>query len=87
VFGTDLVSIVGARYILSRAGKLGDDLMPQFFTAVFAGAALLAGYNWMKRATLRQAEAAQRAQTGRQVPRDLGALVWDDASGVYRPRT
>jgi hypothetical protein len=71
--------------ICSHAGKFGDDLMPQLVTAVFAGAALLAGYKWMKRETLRQAKATQRARDSRGA-RDLGALVWDETSGVYRPR-
>jgi hypothetical protein len=61
--------------------------MPQLFTAVFAGAALLLGYRLMKRNLTRQAVAVQRAKTQAGSARDLGALIWDEAAGVYRPRT
>ncbi len=61
--------------------------MPQLFTAVFAGAALLFGYRFMKRKTLRQAAATQRTKANRAEARDLGALVWDETAGVYRPNT
>ncbi len=65
--------------------------MTQLATAILAGAAMLLGYRLIQKQAERQAEAvratarAARQQAGR-VQRDLGALVWDEHAGVYRPR-
>lgn len=61
--------------------------MTQLASAVLAGVAMLLGYKLIQT----QAEAvkatakAARSQAGR-VQKDLGALVWDERAGVYRPR-
>lgn len=65
--------------------------MTQLATAVLAGAAMLLGLKLFQKQAERQAEAvratarASRQQTG-QVQKNLGALVWDEHAGVYRPR-
>ncbi len=65
--------------------------MTQLATAVIAGVAMLFGYKLIQKQAERQAEAvratarAARHQASR-VQRDLGALIWDDGAGVYRPR-
>ncbi len=70
--------------------------MPQLIALALAGAGLYAGYRWLARgmaktsgaagqtgeATARNAADATRSAT----PKDLGALDWDEAAGVYRPR-
>jgi hypothetical protein len=67
--------------------------MPQLVVLGLVGAGLYAGYRWLAREVRRAAAAAEReraqserraAQTAR-IPRDLGALVWDDEARVYRP--
>ena len=65
--------------------------MPQVIALALLGAGLYAGYRWLARAAsdigagMRRAEdeLAQKA-TGR-IEKDLGALEYDRASGVYRP--
>ena len=64
--------------------------MTQLATAVITGAAMLFGYKILQRFADRQAEAvratsAAQARTGRS-QRDVATLVWDERSGVYRPR-
>lgn len=65
--------------------------MTQLATAIITGAAaMLLGYRLVRKQAERQAEfvraaSTARARTGR-VQRDLGTLVWDERSGVYRPR-
>lgn len=66
--------------------------MPQLAIAMIVGAGLMAGYKWVSRELQRQSDLAARAEvreaqeTAAKVPRDLGALEWDEAAQVYRPR-
>jgi hypothetical protein len=67
--------------------------MPQVIALALLGAGLYAGYRWVTRATREIADQMQRADealrqeanTGR-IEKNLGALEYDPASGVYRPR-
>ena len=65
---------------------------------VAAGVAAYAGYRWFQKqmdrsegavrqaeAELRRAAEAKAGQAGAEA-KDLGALVWDEASGTYRPK-
>lgn len=67
--------------------------MPQLIALALVGAGLYAGYRWLAREARRAAAAAEQAraeierraaETAR-VPRNLGALEWDDETHVYRP--
>ncbi len=66
--------------------------MPQVIALALLGAGLYAGYRWVTRATREIADQMQRtdealrqeANTGR-IEKNLGALEYDPASGVYRP--
>ena len=61
--------------------------MTQLATALIAAAGMLFGYKLMRNQVDRQTEAARATSRGRtRVQKDLGALVWDEHSGVYRPR-
>lgn len=65
--------------------------MPQFAIAMIVGAGLMAGYKWVQRELQRQVDTAEAARAASEppsavTPRDLGALEWDEAAGVYRPR-
>lgn len=67
--------------------------MPQVIALVLAGAGLYAGYRWVSREIRRALAAASEAQEELRnqatkvsgVPKDLGALEWDEEAGVYRP--
>jgi hypothetical protein len=67
--------------------------MPQVVALMLAGAGLYAGYRWIARqltqaaaeAARAQEEIARRAAEAAGAPRDLGALEWDEKSGVYKP--
>jgi hypothetical protein len=63
--------------------------MPQLVVLGLVGAGLYAGYRWLANEVRRAAAAAERerAEIARQarVPKDLGALEWDDEARVYRP--
>lgn len=66
--------------------------MPQVIVMALLGAGLYAGYRWFARASREMAAELQRAQdeTTRRaragaIEKDLGALEFDPASGVYRP--
>lgn len=67
--------------------------MPQFLLLLAAGAGLYSGYKWISRELHRASsadEAAAEAQRrasggGKGAPKDLGDLVWDEATGSYRP--
>jgi hypothetical protein len=67
--------------------------MPQLIAVFVAGAGIYAGLKWLSKALESQARMAarqadelrRRAEKGR-VPKDLGTLEYDPASGVYRPR-
>jgi hypothetical protein len=66
--------------------------VPQLVLLGLVGAGVYAGYRWLMRAAgeleseLRRSEdeAARRAAGG-SVAKDLGALEYDPASGVYKP--
>ena len=65
--------------------------MPQVIALALLGAGLYAGYRWFRRTAREigaemqrgEEELGQRA-TGR-IEKNLGALEYDPASGVYRP--
>jgi len=66
--------------------------VPQVILLGLLGAGLYAGYRWFARASKELAADLERAQdelrrraTGRAIEKDLGALEYDPASGVYRP--
>ena len=64
--------------------------MTQLATAVITGVAMLFGYKLIQKQAERQAEAMRATasaarQQAKRVQRDLGALVWDEQAGVYRP--
>ena len=65
--------------------------MTQLATAVITGVAMLLGLKLIQKQVERQAKAvratarASRSNGGR-FQKDLGALVWDEQAGVYRPR-
>ncbi len=68
--------------------------MPQVIALILAGAGLYAGYKWVAKQLTSAAEEAARAREEELVrrqgeatgaPRDLGALEFDEKSGVYKP--
>jgi hypothetical protein len=63
--------------------------MPQLVILALVGAGLYAGYRWFTRTTKEIAAEIRRTEDElRQrahVVKDLGALEYDPASGVYRP--
>lgn len=65
--------------------------MPQVIVLALLGAGFYAGYRWLARAAGEIGEQIRRAdeETGRKphtrIEKDLGALEYDSASGVYRP--
>jgi hypothetical protein len=66
--------------------------MPQLVAAVLIGAGLAAGVKWIAREMARASDVVRqtheqmtRAPELNSVPKDLGALEWDDEAGVYRP--
>lgn len=66
--------------------------MPQLAIAMIVGAGLMAGYKWVARELQRQSDSAELAQAEMRRrtevgPRDLGSLEWDEAAGVYRPKS
>ncbi|MFA5948933.1 MAG: hypothetical protein WC807_01475 [Hyphomicrobium sp.] len=67
--------------------------MPQVVAIMIAGAGLYAGFKWVSRlvsqakdAARNMEEQAERARTAARGPKDLGALEYDQETGVYRPR-
>jgi hypothetical protein len=68
-------------------------MMPQFFVLALVGAGLYAGYRWFTQAAQEitadiepaEDELRRRAAAGR-LEKDMGALEYDPASGVYRPK-
>ena len=65
--------------------------MPQVIALALLGAGLYAGYRWLSRTTGEIAAQMQRAEeelgqraAGR-IEKNLGALEYDPATGVYRP--
>ena len=66
--------------------------MPQVIALALLGAGLYAGYRWFTRAAseIGAEHAARRGRGARQkaagrIEKNLGALEYDPASGVYRP--
>jgi hypothetical protein len=64
--------------------------MPQVIALALLGAGLYAGYRWFTRTTREIAAQMQRAeeevrQGAGRIEKNLGALEYDPASGVYRP--
>jgi hypothetical protein len=66
--------------------------MPQIVAAVLIGVGVAAGVKWIAREVAKAAQAArlapedlQRHEPVTAAPRDLGALVYDAKTGVYRP--
>jgi hypothetical protein len=65
--------------------------MPQVIALALLGAGIYAGYRWFTRAARQMALEMQRAEEEpRQGPagrneKNLGALEYDPAAGVYRP--
>ncbi len=65
--------------------------MPQVIALALLGAGLYAGYRWFARAAgaigdaITRAEDEGRQQSQGRIEKDLGALEYDAASGVYRP--
>lgn len=64
--------------------------MPHLVVAALLGAGLYAGYRWVARAARQALDEAERAfeerGTEAKVTKDLGALEFDAAAGVYRPK-
>ena len=68
--------------------------MPQLIALALLGAGAVAGYRWVTRqfeaakaaAENAEAELRKAADVATGQPKDLGALEWDAAAGVYRPR-
>lgn len=66
--------------------------MPQLAVLALLGAGLYAGYRWYERTAQRIASEIRRTEDelrrramGDAIEKDLGALEYDPASGVYRP--
>ena len=65
--------------------------MPQVIALALLGAGLYAGYRWFTRTTreiaaqMQRAEEELRQEAGIALEKNLGALEYDPASGVYRP--
>ena len=66
--------------------------MPQFLVLALVGAGLYAGYRWFTHATQEIAAEIKRTEdelirraSGGALEKDMGALEYDPASGVYRP--
>ncbi len=69
--------------------------MPQLIVLMAAGVGLYSAYKWVAREAAKATAAADQArdalrrkadgaQTGG--PKDLGTLVFDEATGTYRPK-
>jgi len=65
--------------------------VPQVIALALLGASLYVGYRWIARAAgsigarIERAEDELRPQSHHPIEKDLGALEYDPASGVYRP--
>lgn len=66
--------------------------MPQVIALALLGAGLYAGYRWFTRTTseiaaqMRRAEEELRQGAAGRIEKNLGALEYDPAAGVYRPQ-
>lgn len=69
----------------------GRCAVPQVIALALLGAGLYAGYRWFARAAgdvgaaIVRAKDERRQQSQGRIEKDLGALEFDAASGVYRP--
>ncbi len=70
--------------------------MPQLIVLLAAGVGLYSAYKWVSREAAKATAAADRAREALKRkadaapaggPKDLGALVFDEATGTYRPKT
>lgn len=66
--------------------------MPQIVAAMLIGAGIAAGVKWLTKEVGKAAQAARLSpedlsghEPVRVAPRDLGVLVYDAETGVYRP--
>jgi hypothetical protein len=65
--------------------------VPQVIALTLLGAGIYAGYRWFTRAAqeigaeMRRSEDELRQQATGRIEKNLGALEFDPASGVYRP--
>ena len=66
--------------------------MPQLVVLALVGAGLYAGYRWFARTSRQLAaevkrteEELRRRASGAAIEKDLGALEYDPATGVYKP--
>ena len=55
--------------------------MPQLLLLLAAGAGLYSGYKWFSRELAKASVNAKERGA-----KDLGALVWDEKLGAYRPK-
>ncbi len=70
--------------------------MPQLLFMMAVGAGVYSAYKWIAGEAEKAADAARRAQEelrrhaegggAGNAPKDLGALVWDEKTGAYRPK-
>jgi len=66
-------------------------VVPQVIALTLLGAGIFAGWRWLTRAAsdmaadMRRAEDELAQKTAGRIEKDLGALEYDPASGVYRP--
>lgn len=70
--------------------------MPQLLFVMAVGAGVYSAYKWIAGEAEKAAEASRRAQEELRrhaegggvggAPKDLGTLVWDEATGAYRPK-
>jgi hypothetical protein len=67
-------------------------MVPQLFVLAVVGAGLYAGYRWLTQGTqeitvdVRTAEEELRRRASGALEKDMGALEYDAATGVYRPK-
>jgi hypothetical protein len=65
--------------------------MPQVIALALLGAGAYAGYRWLSRVTrelasqMQHADEELRQQAAGRIEKNLGALEYDSAAGVYRP--
>ncbi len=70
--------------------------MPQLLFMMAVGAGVYSAYKWVAGEAQKAAESARRTQDELRrradgggignAPKDLGALVWDETTGAYRPK-
>jgi hypothetical protein len=66
--------------------------MPQIVAAVLIGAGIAAGVKWLAKEVAKAVDASRvederdHGRAAAVTPKDLGALVYDAETGVYRPQ-